>query len=141
MTEDVTERGLATIPGAPSALSVLRQAGQLGMEVPKPFSQPICLIDEARVAGTRFVEDIDLVTEDLHVGDRLTFVRDAHNLHDRWAVRVRDAKGRGVGFFPADQVEIIARLMDGGKRIYGTVTQLEVIEGWYRIKMAVMLDD
>ena len=41
-------------------------------------------------------------------------VRDAGNLHDRWAIKVMH-EGKRLGFVPCDVNEILARLMDGGK--------------------------
>ena len=74
-------------------------------------------------------------------GDGLRLERDTKNRFDHWAIRVLDARGRRLGFLPADNNEIIARLMDGGKRIVGEVLSVEDVSGWARIGMAVWLDD
>jgi len=42
---------------------------------------------------------------------------------------------------PVDVNEIPARLMDGGKRLYGEVTEVRLVGGWWRIAMGVWMDD
>ncbi|MBR3315648.1 MAG: HIRAN domain-containing protein [Atopobiaceae bacterium] len=112
-----------------------------GFGVPKPFSQPICLAPKTRVAGTAHVDGIAELAESLSEGDRLRLERDPHNRWDRWAIRVLDGDGHRLGFVSADVNEMPARLMDGGKRLYGEVTGVELRGGWWRIGMGVWLDD
>lgn len=112
-----------------------------GLRMPLPFSKPICLVEGAHVAGTTHVAGIRKLAAGLSEGDRLRLVRDAGNPHDRWAIRVLDGEGSRLGFVPADQNEVLARLMDGGKRLFGQVTGVEQRGSWTRIGMDVYLDD
>lgn len=109
--------------------------------VPKPLSQPILIIPEVRVAGTTHVEGIDTLVEGLHEGNHLSFRRQTDNPYDRWAIHVLDGQDHHIGWFPADCNEIPARLMDGGKELYGQVVSLGLAGSWYKIGMAVYLDD
>lgn len=131
----------AIAPTSAGMLLAAMHAGKGVAEVPKPFSQPICLAPTTRVAGTTHVDDIDELAQDLVEGDRLRLERDPRNRYDRWAIRVMDAHDRRLGYVPADINEMPARLMDAGKRVYGQVTEVELVGGWCRIGMGVWLDD
>ena len=139
----VTTTGLATIAasGAGAIIAAMHGEGAAGLEVPKPFSQPICLVPQTRVAGTMHVVGIDELAGKLSEGDRLRLERDPGNTRDRWAIRVFDGADNRLGFVPADINEILARLMDGGKRLYAEVVEVELRGSWWRIGMGVWLDD
>jgi len=127
--------------GAGALLAVMHGQGTGALDIPKPLSEPILIIPKTRVAGTSHVEDIDVICEGLAAGDRLTFVRERSNRYDEWCVRVMDARGRRVGFVSADVNQIPARLMDGGKQLFGKVLGVELVGRWYRVDMEVFLDD
>ncbi len=135
--------GLVSVtPSTAGALLVaMHQGSGSALDVPKPFSQPICLIPETRIAGTTHVEGIDELAERLTKGARLELVRDAENRYDRWAIKVRNDKGERLGFVSADINEIPARLMDGGKRLFAEVTDIELRGSWWKIGIRVWLDD
>ena len=143
MTNTNATTGLATIAasGAGAIIAAMHGGGAAGLEVPKPFSQPICLVPQTRVAGTMHVTGIDELAGKLSEGDRLRLERDPGNTRDRWAIRVFDGEGNRLGFVPADINEILARLMDGGKRLYAEVADVELRGSWWRIGMGVWLDD
>lgn len=131
----------AALPTSGALLVVLHAEGGSPLDVPKPFSQPICLVPDTRVAGTTHVDGIEELAEPLHEGDRLRLERDAANRYDEWCIRVLDEWNRRLGFVSADINEIPARLMDGGKRLYAEVTSVELRDGWVRIGIGVWLDD
>lgn len=140
--ESAQPSALAQIPTAAGALiAAMHGDGNNPLSVPKPFSDPICLIPDARVAGTTHVEGIGDIARSLAEGDSLRLERDPKNRNDQWSIRVFDVKGNRLGFVPADVNEIPARLMDGGKRLYGEVTEVGRRGSWWRIGMAVWLDD
>jgi len=146
MVDDPTAREsgalVAVNAGNAGGLLAVMHGGDSGvLDVPKPFAQPICLVDDTRVAGTTHVEGIDELVRGLQEGDRLGLERDPSNKHDRWCIRVLDGQGRRLGFVPADVNQIPARLMDGGKRLFAKVTEVELRGGWRRIGMEVWLDD
>lgn len=135
--------GLATIitSDAGAIIASMHGGGGAGLEVPKPFSQPICLVPKTRVAGTTHVTGIAELAGRLSEGDRLRLERDSGNGRDRWAIRVFDGLGNRLGFVSTDINEIPARLMDGGKRLYAEVTGVERRGSWWKIGMGVWLDD
>ena len=123
----------------PTALGVGGQGGA-GLGVPVPFANRIVLLEDAYVAGTTHVHDIDRIAAALEAGQELALERDTANMHDAWAIRVL-AGDQKIGYVPADRNEVLARLMDGGKRLSATVTELEVLGSWHKIHMEVYLDD
>ncbi|MDO4401082.1 MAG: HIRAN domain-containing protein [Coriobacteriia bacterium] len=135
--EAVQETTLATIA---KTLGFAGDAPGAALQVPMPFSQHIVLVEDIHVAGTTHVADIDEIVSDVQVGHELVFERDPGNSYDCWAIRVF-AGGRRVGYVPCDCNEILARLMDAGKRIAGQVTAKERIGAWHKIHMEVYLDD
>ena len=107
----------------------------------KAFGQRIFLI-ETLVAGTTHLKDDPRALEAaLHQGDRLGCYREPDNPHDDKAISVRSAEGRKMGYVPRDTNEILARLMDAGKIIYGTVRDKEFVGKWLKITMEIYLDD
>ena len=136
-------QGLAPIvtTSAGAIIAAMHQGGNGIPEVPKPFSQPICLVPSTRVAGTSHLRDIDELVQGLHEGDRLRLERDPKNPYDHWCIKVFDEQGRRLGFVAADINEIPARLMDGGKRLFAQVTDVDLINGWWKVGMGVWLDD
>lgn len=130
---------LATVTGG-SLLRAFEQSG-LGLEVGKPFACPIVLLERARVAGTSFVSGIDELAGGLAKGDRLVLEREPLNAADRNAIMVRAPGGEKLGYLPADKVEILARLMDGGKLLYARVTSAGQRGPYWQILVEVVLDD
>lgn len=110
-------------------------------DIPKPFAQEICLIPETRIAGTTHIDNIAELADALAKDSKLTLVREPNNAFDRWAIKVLDARGNKLGFLPADNNEILARLMDGGKRLFARVLDKELRGSWHVIKVEVVLDD
>jgi hypothetical protein len=127
--------------GAGAIIQAMHGNGGAGISIPKPFSQPICLVPNTRVAGTTHVKGIDELAPKLTEGERLTLVREKDNKYDEWCIRVSTAEGSRLGFVPADINEIPARLMDGGKALYAEVNKVEKVGGWWKIGMGVWLDD
>lgn len=111
-----------------------------GIELGKPFSKEIFLVG-TKIAGTSYVEDIENISKNLIEGMKLNFFREPKNKYDNLAIVVKDDKGNKIGYIPRDKNEIIARLMDAGKLIYGTIKSKELLGNWVRIDMEVYLKD
>lgn len=141
--QQATSTGLATVGSDTAGVILVAMHGGEGtsIELPKPYGNRICLIPDTRIAGTTHVPGIERLIEALHEGDELRLERDPSNHYDRWAIRVLNSQGTKLGFIPADQNEVVARLMDGGKRIIAKVTGVELIDRWYKIGIEVWLDD
>jgi len=132
--------GGALGPSGPGGLAgVLGKSG--GVSVPKPFSREIFLID-THIAGTTYVENIESIAEKIAAGVRLNFYREPKNEYDANAILIKDETGNRVGYVPKKNNEILARLMDAGKLIYGIVTVKESTSGgWLKIEIEIYLQD
>jgi hypothetical protein len=119
---------------------LINNGADFDIELKQPFAQPIYLID-THVAGTTHVDGIDGLTESLSTGVRLTLQRDKDNPFDCNAIIVLSPHNERIGFVPCDVNEILARLMDGGKVLYGETTSIEHVGTWNKISMKVYLDD
>lgn len=124
------------VPRDPALLALLAGAGTL----PIPFGREITLL-ECQVAGTGYV-DLDAVEPALAPGQRLALVREPDNPHDALAVRVQDGAGRKLGYLPRARNEVIARLLDAGKRLEARLDAKAWSDddrGWLRLDVAVLL--
>jgi hypothetical protein len=110
------------------------------LELGKPFSKEIFLID-THIAGTTYVDNIDQISDNLVKGTRLNFFREPDNKYDKLAIVIKDDEGNKVGYVPRKNNEIIARLMDAGKLIYGIVEDKEQLGTWLKIEMQIYLKD
>lgn len=111
-----------------------------GISIGMPFPTTIVLHEDIVVAGTTHVADLATILEDVELPADVRFVRDPDNLHDAWAIKVMLGSSR-IGFVPCDANEVLARLMDGGKRIEGTLFEKEIIGKWTKLHMEVKLVD
>lgn len=101
----------------------------------------ICLIEGTNIAGTRHVAGIRELAEGFAPGTRFSFERDPDNLFDEWAVRVLGEDRMRLGYVSCECNEVIARLMDGGKRVFGRFEGVRQVGNWTRVEMGVYLDD
>ncbi len=106
----------------------------------KPFAQNIYLID-AHVAGTTYVDNIEDIEPGLRVGMKLKFLREPDNLYDKLAIKVLDETGNKIGYVPRAKNEILSRLMDAGKLLYGTIYEKDFEGDWLKITMQIYLAD
>ena len=111
-----------------------------GIDIGKPFSQEIFLI-EVQIAGTTHIDNIDILEPKLTEGVEVQFFREPNNQYDAKAIIVKDKEGNKLGYIPRDKNEILSRLMDAGKLLYGKVKTKEKIGEWIKIEMEVYLKD
>lgn len=111
-----------------------------GISIDLPFPTTIVLHEDIVVAGTTHVANFDRILEPVSFPADVSLVRDPGNLHDLWAIKVMIGPDR-IGFVPCDVNEVLARLMDGGKRIEGTVLEKELLGKWTKLHMEVRLVD
>lgn len=129
-----------------TGLSTIAQAQTLGLvgtnalSVPLPFESKIVLLESIRIAGTSHTPNIDDVMEQAPEDAELTLVREPYNQADPWAVRI-EHDGRKIGYLPADKNELIARLMDGGKSMRGSLIEKELQGSWWKVYLEVSLID
>ncbi len=65
--------------GAGAIIQAMHGKGGMGIEITKPFSRPICLVPDTRIAGTTHMDDIDELAPKLSEGERLSLVREKDN--------------------------------------------------------------
>jgi hypothetical protein len=115
-------------------------SGKGGIDLPKPFSKEIFLIN-TQIACTSHVEGLDALKEKLSKGTRLSFFRELDNEYDKLAVLIKDDQGNKLGYVSKEKNEIISRLMDAGKLIYGKLIEIETKGKWLKIEIEVYLQD
>ncbi|NLZ35676.1 HIRAN domain-containing protein [Clostridium cochlearium] len=125
-------------PTKNAIIEIINKVGNI--ELGKPFQREIFLID-THVAGTTYVEDIDAIGENIVKGTKLNFFREKDNKYDELAIIIKDEKGNKIGYVPKDKNEVLARLMDAGKLIYGIVEDKEYIDNWLKIDISIYLKD
>lgn len=107
--------------------------------MPLPFGQELHLLD-CHVAGTSHV-DLSAVEPDLEPGQVLVFRREPDNPHDSLAIRINDAEGHKLGYVPRAKNEILARLMDAGKLIFGRLEAKAWRDAWLKLDIGIFLSD
>jgi hypothetical protein len=108
--------------------------------VPVPFVHEIFLM-ECRIAGTTHVDRIETKTSSIAEGSLLYFLREPDNPVDKLAIRILNEREERIGYVPQAKNEVIARLMDGGKMIFGRVLSKDKRGNWIHIKVQVYLRD
>lgn len=111
-----------------------------GLDIGKPFSKQIYLIS-ASVAGAYYVDNIHDLLEEIKIGDKLHFIREPENKYDNLAIVVKDKNNNKLGFVPRNKNPILARLMDAGKLIYGTVKAASDDDNYINIEMEIYMHD
>lgn len=132
------ETSSSIVPIDPAILALIRGAfgpdGQL-----RPFAREIMLI-ECQVAGTSY-RDLKGVEPGLAPGATLVLRRDPTNTHDSLAIMILDEKGWHLGFVPREKNEVLARLMDAGKLLFGKLESKEWLGRWLQLKARIFLRD
>lgn len=120
------------------AVSKLNNGGGIIM----PFVQELFLL-ECEIAGTGFVKDIEEKANALSAGAVVSLIREADNQYDTFAIRIDDANGGKLGYIPRKKNEILARLLDAGKMLYGKISEIEFNDycSWITITIKIYLKD
>lgn len=128
--------GIAVIDPAKLAL-IKGSFGKNGL--PLPFVTEIFLL-QCHVAGTGY-KDVESIEPGLNKGHVLTFKRDANNKYDKLAIAIYDEAGNNIGYVPRDKNEVLARLMDGGKLIFGKIKEKQWVNSWLQIDIKIYMRD
>ncbi|QXE20677.1 HIRAN domain-containing protein [Clostridium sp. 001] len=91
--------------------------------LPMPYTNEIFLLN-IWIAGLNYYE-AHSIEDELNVEDKLLLKRESKNQYDNLAIEIYDAKNRKLGYVPKAKNEVISRLMDGGKLLYGIITEIE----------------
>jgi len=120
-------------------VSILNSA-KSGIDIGRPFSRQIYLIS-ASIAGAFYVDGIYELLDKILPGTKLRFVREPDNKYDKLAILVKDQNDNKLGYVPREKNPILARLMDAGKLIYGTVKTINNDDDFINIEMEIFMDD
>ena len=124
-----------------SSIAKLLNDSNNAIDIPKPFSQEILLLEGIHIAGTTHIDDIESKISCLEIGSKLRLQRDKDNAQDCWAIKVFTKQSKRIGWIPTDCNDVIARLMDAGKDVYAKVTNIELRCNWHKIDIEVFLSD
>ena len=106
----------------------------------KPFSKDIFLFD-THIAGTTYVDDIEKIMEKVTIGAELHFFRETNNRYDNYAIIIKTLNDQKLGYVPASDNVVFARLLDAGKLLIAKISTISKLEHWYRIKIKIYLRD
>lgn len=107
-------------------------------DIIKPLVNEIHLFDTF-IAGTTHLEDPSVLDE-VTKGDKVNLRRE-ENKFDEKAILVQDQEGRKLGYIPEKDNLIFSRLMDAGKLLIGTVSDIELHGTFHKIKIGIYLVD
>ena len=120
----------------PSIISIIRKSLD-GTGVPMPFVEEIFLL-ETHIAGTTFL-DLKKVEQTLKEQEILIFKREPKNKADKLAIIIARESGQKLGYVPRDHNEIMARLMDAGKLLFGKLENKEWMNSWLKLKIRIYM--
>ena len=116
----------------------------LASEISRPFSRQIFLA-EVYVAGCNYIRNIKKYLSQMKVGDRVILLREPKNKYDELAILVKDERKHKLGYVPSVRNEVMSRLMDAGKLLYGTVTKIldpdDERYPWNALFIAIYMED
>lgn len=104
-----------------------------------PFAKEIMLID-CQIAGTSH-RDLDAVEPTLLPGTLLGLRREPENAHDALAIMILTQVGHHLGYIPRAKNEVLARLMDAGKLLFGRLESKEKQGTWLKAQIRVFMRD
>lgn len=133
MSNDIIQSG-----GNGDLIHVLKGAGE--MAPIKPFSNDIELL-KIHVAGTTHVENIREIEPTLTAETKLRFFREPSNEYDSHAIAIHTEAGQRIGYIPQVKNEILSKLLDGGKLVYGMVKDKHWEGNWLKIDVSVFLGE
>lgn len=104
----------------------------------KPLTREVHLFDSF-VAGTTHLADQSVLGE-IAVGNKLTLRRE-DNKFDSNAILLFAPNGKKLGYVPEKDNIIFARLMDAGKLLSATITDIEKKGTFTKIRIGIYLVD
>ena len=107
--------------------------------LPKPFVQEVELLG-CNVAGTSFL-DLDDIEPRLKKHQLLMLKREPKNEYDNNAILILTEEGQKLGYVPQDKNEVLSKLMDAGKLLFGRLDEKSWVEDWLKLDIQVYLRD
>ena len=107
--------------------------------LPKPFVQEVELLN-CNIAGTTFLNLKD-IEPNLKKNQLLVLKREPKNEYDDKAILILTEDGQKLGYLPQERNEILSRLMDAGKLLFGRLDEKNWVGRWLRLDIQVYLRD
>ena len=107
--------------------------------LPKPFVQEVELLN-CNIAGTTFL-DLKDIEPNLKKNQLLVLKREPKNEYDDKAILILTEDGQKLGYVPQERNEILSRLMDAGKLLFGRLDEKNWVGRWLRLDIQVYLRD
>ncbi len=104
----------------------------------------VTYLTTCNLSGTTHIKDFIPIAHGLQVGDQLTLKRDPTNKYDEHAIAVFTEGGKRIGWVARQDNELISRLMDAGKLLYGKIKEkgeLKILTGYLKLSFDVYLCD
>ena len=101
--------------------------------------QEVELLD-CNIAGTTFLNLKD-IEPDLKKNQLLVLKREPNNEYDDKAILILTEDGQKLGYVPQERNEILSRLMDAGKLLFGRLDEKNWVGRWLRLDIQVYLRD
>ena len=122
----------------PKYLEIVRTSlDKTGM--PKPFVQEVELLD-CNIAGTTFLNLKDIEPK-LKKHQLLVLKREPKNNYDNKAILILTEDGQKLGYVPQEKNEILSKLMDAGKLLFGRLDEKNWVGRWLKLDIQVYLRD
>lgn len=107
-------------------------------ELLNPLIKEIHLFD-SYVAGTSYLKD-KTVLKKIKIGDELSLLRE-DNKFDENAICLKTIDSIKIGYVPAKDNVIFARLMDAGKLLKARIISIDLANTFAKISIAIYLVD
>ena len=107
--------------------------------LPKPFVQEVELLN-CNIAGTTFLNLKDIEPK-LKKNQLLVLKREPKNKYDDKAILILTEDGQKLGYVPQEKNEILSRLMDAGKLLFGRLDEKNWFGRWLKLDIQVYLRD
>ena len=122
----------------PKYLEIVRTSlDKTGM--PKPFVQEVELLD-CNISGTTFLNLKDIEPK-LKKHQLLVLKREPKNNYDNKAILILTEDGQKLGYVPQEKNEILSKLMDAGKLLFGRLDEKNWFGRWLKLDIQVYLRD
>ncbi len=93
------------------------------------------------ITGTTYIENIKDLNSSLIEGLEVYFFRELENQYDNRAIVIKDGENNKIGYIPKYKNDIISKLMDSGKIIFGKIIKKEWKNNYLRIDFDVYFKD
>ena len=107
--------------------------------LPKPFVQEVDLLN-CNIAGTTFLNLKD-IEPNLKKNQLLVLKREPKNKYDDKAILILTEDGQKLGYVPQEKNEILSKLMDAGKLLFGRLDEKNWFGRWLKLDIQVYLRD